>query len=262
MPTHRLRSSPALFVALALSTAACASSAPRPVARREVPAATGFTSLEVDDLDVEVRLGHGHQVSLRCDPAVEPYARVTVEGDVLRAEIKGEPPRVFDFGSRVCIVDVYMPSLRSVRVEGSGDVRVIGAAQGLQSVSLEGSGDVRFDDAAGEQARFALTGSGDLRLRRLEAREADFSVTGSGDVDVDEGTVANARLHCSGSGDINAARLVAESAEVRASGSGGVRMTARRRADVDVSGSGDVVIGGDPAECRARTSGSGAAKCQ
>lgn len=251
----------ALFTSLLLGASGCAGTPEGPPVRREVPTSEGFTSLEVDDLDVEVRLGLEHRVSLRCDPELAPYARVSVVGDVLRAELKGEPMRITG-GDRPCVVDVSMPSLRSVRVEGSGDVRVIGAAEGLQSVALQGSGDARFDDAKGEATRFELTGSGDLKLRRLEAKRADFSVTGSGDVQIVGGAVAAASLHCSGSGDVDAAALVADAAEVHASGSGGVRLTARRSADINVSGSGDVVIAGGPSACHAHSSGSGEALCR
>jgi hypothetical protein len=253
---------PALAVALALGGAACANPLSRHPVRRALPASEGFTTLEVDDLDVVVRLGYSHQVSLRCDPERLPYARVTVRGDVLRAEMRDEPPQIFGLGDRPCVAEIYMPALRAVRIEGSGDVRVIGAAQGLESVALEGSGDARFDDAEGDDARFELSGSGDLRVRRLEARRAQFSLTGSGDVEVHEGAVFDARLTCTGSGDVSAARLVTETAEVHTTGSGGVRVTARQRARVDVSGSGDVLVTGGPAECEARSSGSGDAVCR
>lgn len=253
---------PALVVALVLGASACADPLARPPVRRPVQASDGFSALEVDDLDVVVRLGYSHQVSLRCDPERLPYARVTVRGDVLRAEMHKEPPRFFQMGDRPCVAEVYMPSLRSVRVEGSGDVRVIGAAQGLQSVALEGSGDARFDDAEGDEARFELSGSGDLRLRRLAVRRAEFSLSGSGDVEVREGAVFDASLSCSGSGDVSASQLITETAEVHTTGSGGVRVTARQRARVEVSGSGDVVVTGSPAECDARSSGSGDAVCR
>lgn len=262
LPSPLRVSALALLASLAVGAFGCASTSAGPTVRRNVPTSEGFSALEVDDLDVVAHVGFAHRVSLRCHPDRAPYARVTVVGETLRAELKGEPVRVFGFGDMPCVVDVYLPALRSVRIEGSGDVRVIGSAEGLQSVALEGSGDARFDDAKGEATRFEVTGSGDLHLRRLEAQRAEFSVTGSGDVEVVGGVVTAARFTCSGSGDVNAAALVAEKAEVRTSGSGDVHMTARQSAEVDVSGSGDVVIVGDPPACRAKSSGSGSASCR
>ncbi len=263
MVTYLVRvATPALLAALALGAVGCSNTLPAKPVRRDVPTAQGFTALEIDDLDVVVRLGHAHQVSLRCDPELAPYARLRVVGDVLRAELDDEPVRLFDIRERPCVADVYMPSLRSIRVEGSGDVRVIGTAEGLQSIALGGSGDADVDAAAGEAPRFELTGSGDLRVRRLEARRADFSLTGSGDVRINEGAVADARMSSSGSGDVNAGGLVAETAEVRTTGSGDIRLIARQRADLRASGSGDIVVTGAPLACHAQTSGSGSAVCR
>jgi hypothetical protein len=61
----------------------------------------------------------------------------------------------------------------------------------------------------------------------------------------------------SGSGEVYARRLDAQRAVVRVSGSGEVEVTAKESVKINISGSGDVSVWGDPEDRDRSVSGSG-----
>lgn len=111
--------------------------------------------------------------------------RVTGAGVVMA----GPPPRV----------ELVLPSIPCLSVEGSGEVVVEGVQQDELEVMLTGSGTVIASGTVGH-IDVRLTGSGDVDARNLVAARADVALTGSGDAQV-QATDA-VRAHLAGSGDI------------------------------------------------------------
>lgn len=101
-----------------------------------------------------------------------------------------------------------------------------------------------------------LRGSGDLRIDDVSQDGLNIAVIGSGDVDV-AGRATQFTLELSGSGDVDARDLQAEHAAVSLVGSGDVHVYAAASIRATLSGSGDIVVHGNPPQRSDRVRGSG-----
>lgn len=133
--------------------------------------------------------------------------------------------------------DVYitMPTLKSVKCSGSGDVY----------------GENEFTTG---DLELKTTGSGNIDLQ-VFADDLDIHVSGSGDISL-EGTADDAKYRSTGSGDVKAFDLETNTADISGSGSGDLEVRVIDFLKVRLSGSGDVFYKGNP-ELDVSTSGSG-----
>ncbi len=115
-------------------------------------------------------------------------------------------------------------------------IRIIAGSPALHAVSVAGSGIVRALGLSGRQLRLSVSGSGSITTAG-KAETVDIRISGSGDVD----TSAVAAL-----------RLTAE-----ISGAGSIRASARLGVVANISGSGGIVVLGDPPERNVNVAGSG-----
>lgn len=125
----------------------------------------------------------------------------------------------------------------------------------LSSVTLRGSGDLRADTIRTDVFEATIQGSGDLRIESLEANVVAVSISGSGDFRA-RGRSGSLGIAIAGSGDVYSDGLEAEQVAVRIRGSGDVRVHATKSLQVDISGSGDVRYRGDP-QIAKKVAGSG-----
>ncbi|MBQ9463285.1 MAG: DUF2807 domain-containing protein [Bacteroidales bacterium] len=124
-------------------------------------------------------------------------------------------------------VEVVAPDMNALRVQGSGDIKVLGPvkSEGEMALSVSGSGDISADAIDAASFRAKVSGSGDIEVDALTCGGASLSVNGSGDIDIT----------CRGAGDI----------EARVNGSGDITLRGTARSlNSKVSGSGDVNSGG------------------
>ena len=106
----------------------------------------------------------------------------------------------------------------------------------LDQLELDGAGDATIEGVAGESLRIEVSGAGDVEA--------------SGEVDRVEVVI-------SGAGDVQTDDLLAREAEVEISGAGSVHVRASESLHATVSGAGDVVYSGDPANVVSEVSGAG-----
>lgn len=119
-------------------------------------------------------------------------------------------------------VVITAPDIRSIVVNGSGDLTLRGYDQSGLRLNLSGSGDVQVQGSA-KRVDVHLAGSGDVDLRSLAIEDADVAVHGSGDI------ILGPR----------------ESAHVTLQGSGDATLTQRpRHLEHHVSGSGELEVRG------------------
>lgn len=132
----------------------------------------------------------------------------------------------------------------------------ITAAQ-LKSLRMNGSGDVELNRVQGDVLTIADSGSGDLAASGA-VRQLSVSNGGSGDLDLRDLAAADVKLDMNGSGDVHLAGLTNSlSAEVNGSGdlsADGLRVS---RVETRLRGSGDVHLAGSSRELRLESSGSG-----
>jgi len=199
--------------------------------RREVPA---FLRIELrGPLDARVTEGSATSVAVTIDQNLQALVTTEVRGETLVVDT-GKSMHYRGPGE----VEVTVPELRGLAIEGSGDARVKGAeAPRDVTLRISGSGDVTWSGQAGKLL-VRIEGSGDVALSG-KAAELDARVDGSGDVGAKGLQAKSARLTVNGSGDLSA---TLDGGELRA----------------ELNGSGDIVWYGQATVKEVQAHGSGA----
>ena len=125
---------------------------------------------------------------------------------------------------------------------GKLDITVSGVT--LHNVALHGGGgDIQMGRLDQHRLRMAISGSGRMSAGgRID--QLDLAISGSGDASLGDASVRRANIHISGSGDVDVTPR--DEANVHVSGSGNIRMKAMpARLNQKVSGSGGVRIAGN-----------------
>jgi Putative auto-transporter adhesin, head GIN domain len=157
-------------------------------------------------------------------------------------------------------------TIRTVALSGSGasattrkPARVIVTLPQLRTILLIGSGAASVAEMRGPQVAAALTGSGALSIRKISADQASLKLAGAGTIKV-AGKVQNLDINAKGSGDLEGESLFASDLKLNSASSGKLALSASRSAALTVSGSGEVVVIGNPA-CTVQNTGSGSVSC-
>lgn len=183
--------------------------------RSETRSLESFQRIELDgSASVTVRRGAQQVVVEGGEKVVKATTTRVQDGTLI---IGGDDDATIDFGGSDVSVEITVPTLVGVSVDGSGDLDLPELDGGSLEVSVDGSGNVR--------------GSGTLD-------ELDATADGSGDIDLGDVTVQRATLDVSGSGDADV--HVVSALDVSVSGSGDVHYAGDPSVRKDVSGSGDV----------------------
>ena len=104
--------------------------------------------------------------------------------------------------------------------------------------------------------RFDTGANGDLAIRDYDQTRLDVTVNGSGDVRA-RGRTDALTLTVNGSGDADLEDLVVTDARVSVAGRGDARVGPTGRAEVEVSGRGDVTLTRSPAQLEQSVTGWG-----
>jgi len=111
------------------------------------------------------------------------------------------------------------PALRTVRLNGSGEITLDRLQQDALDIEIHGSGTVHAEGRV-ETLKLAIAGSGDAQLEELSAQTAKVAIAGSGDADI----------------------APLELAEISILGSGSVRLHTRpRNLSSKIQGSGELI---------------------
>jgi hypothetical protein len=212
-----MKLSAVLFVTGALFLSSCVKEVIRgrgSIVTQERPV-SGFTKVKITgSTDITIVQGSSFKVAVSDYENLVDDIETSVIGDELRVGYR-KHTLVTRGNSKATIT---MPSLKGLRVDGSGNFAVNGP--------------------------FTLTG-----LFSIE-------INGSGNVSIADATAEDADIHVSGSGDINAFGLQCNIAKVKIDGSGNTELTVNKQLDVRINGSGDVYYKGN-ASVNASINGSG-----
>jgi hypothetical protein len=152
-------------------------------------------------------------------------------------------------------VDITLPALQQLAVHGSGDSVVSGFNGDKLILSMHGSGDIRFNGEY-QHVNASVLGSGDLELALGNSSDLDVSMLGSGNITT-SGKSKSLTAHMMGSGSLGAEKLLADAVKIDAMGSGDSSVFASQTAILDVKGSGDVEVHGNPPHREVNRAGSG-----
>lgn len=199
--------------------------------------AAPFTGVFINgSADVTVTYGVEQSVTVTTDDNLLPIITTEVSNGVL--VIDSKEPYSSTHGVKV---DVSVPKLESIGIDGSGDVRVENAP--LENVPV---------------ANFIIDidGSGNVEVPALNASATRVGIDGSGDVRL-KGTGAELHAEIDGSGNIDAEGFQTLRCTAIVGGSGDIRVNATESLDATVSGSGNIYYGGNPPTVKSDVSGSG-----
>lgn len=103
----------------------------------------------------------------------------------------------------------------------------------------------------------SLTGSGNIVVNGIEAESLEVALPGSGTL-TGSGTTTRLDVTVGGSGTVEFTQLVANDVRAAVSGSGSIFVTATKRLDASVSGSGAIIYVGNPQDVTKSVTGTGA----
>lgn len=204
-------------------------------------------------IDLNLRQSSTPELLVKGGAKLVEHVTTRIEGNTLYVGTRG----IFiSIGSRQSTrVELGLPNLEKLKMEGSGDGAVKGFRGNRIELSMHGSGDLIFDGDY-VQVQSSSNGSGDLVLRIGNADRVELSSQGSGEtVAKGQTKVLNARL--TGSGDLDASMLRATQANVTSMGSSDTKVFASQDIKLKLMGSGDVVVFGKPAARDVQRMGSG-----
>ncbi|MDD4971209.1 MAG: DUF2807 domain-containing protein [Paludibacter sp.] len=197
--------------------------------------ATDFTSIELQTAaDVEIVKGNTYKVSVSDYENIIQYLNVEVVNN--RLIIKKNPLTVNLWNSKAKVVVTMPDPLYSLKLAGSGTLKVNSAFNDLEFLLLTGSGNVDLKC--------------NCQLDKLEA-----TISGSGNMNA-TGTVQDLYTKISGSGNIRFSNMKATNATCTLSGSGNMYVYIEDKLEAFLSGSGDIVYSGSPS-VNSNLSGSG-----
>jgi hypothetical protein len=211
---------------------------------------SGFSSVSVSGSGT-LRVHEGSQkVEIKADSNILPYITTEVYGGELKIGLK---PFTSIAGATKLEYEVTLPSLKAVRLSGSGDAYVDRFSGDSFSGSISGSGGMKAD-LRYKVIELSVSGSGGFDAS-AEADSLSVSCSGSGKIYL-KGSSAKVGLVISGSGDVLARNLDAKRVDVRVAGSGSVEIRASDELKASLSGSGDVRYWGSP-KIESHVAGSG-----
>ena len=188
-------------------------------------------------IDVEIKNGD-YSLVVQDDENLIHYVVTDIDNGVLNIHYKNGYSIMNDHAK----VFVTVPTLSKLATSGSGDISSDGVIKNSNQIEINTSG------------------SGDINVS-VDAPSIQATGSGSGNISI-SGRTKDLQCKVSGSGDINCAGLKSENAEIRVSGSSDVHVFASVSLKVNVSGSGDVYYGGNPASPEIHISGSGTVQAE
>jgi hypothetical protein len=202
-------------------------------------------------LNLTLRQGATPALEVRGEQRLLANIDTSIDGDVLRIG-----PRGILLRHRTPIeVTVTLPTLESLSIDGSGEHTVSGFAGDHLDVALDGSGNLRFNGRY-RDIMAALRGSGDLELTGGTSDTVDAAVIGTGRLTL-VGSSRELHAESRGSGDLDARHLRADEVDLLQQGSGDSAVYARKRLHVELLGSGETRVFGNPDERSVSRKGSG-----
>lgn len=202
------------------------------IPRTEMRTLQSFTGIVSNgSFEVYVHPSQRHEVEIDAESNLLPYIRTSVSGGRLFIETRGT--HCINPGMTI-IVNVYVPYVESLTLNGSGLIKVDNLMLDNLSLQLNGSGVIEAD---------------------AEVVNLDARISGSGNIWL-TGLAETSDMRISGSGNFEAYGFVQKQCYTTISGSGNAYVRVTQLLDVSISGSGNVYYRGNPA-VRQQITGSG-----
>jgi len=217
---------------------------------RGVDAAT--TVINADGpVDLIVKQGTTASMQVIAEERLLPRIKKTQQGNTLAIDFQDA---IFH-SNRPMRIEVTLPRLEQIALHGSGDAHVSGFSGDKMVLTLRGSGDMNFDGNY-QHLTASTMGSGDLDVATGNGSDADLSILGSGGIRASGQSRALA-VRVLGSGDLDTENLRADDLKLDVMGSGDASVYAAKSAVINLHGSGDINVHGNPQHREVNRAGSG-----
>ena len=217
---------------------------------RPIPAS--ITSIDLaGPIDLTLRRGATPSLKVSGEQRLLANVDTTVDGATLHIGPKG----MLFHHRQPLQVEIVLPTLTQLEVHGNGNSKITGFSGDSFRLELAGSGDISFTGRY-KQIEATVNGSGNLDINGGNSDSVTLEMVGSGRI-VASGNTKLLRADLSGSGDIDAEHLPADKANVSLQGSGQSTVFIRDDAILNLRGSGDIHVHGNPRQRESQHSGSG-----
>jgi hypothetical protein len=186
------------------------------------------------DFQVIIMPGNEYAVEVTAESNLLPYIETTVEGNELKIHTRG----IRTLQNQLPIeVFITTPSLKSLRLSGSGNIETGFFSAENFHILVSGSGTIKTNIQA-YNLNATISGSGNIILTGL-ANQTNFTISGSGIIDAYDLPQKYCETNISGSGNayVNAQQTINASI----SGSGNVFYINYPRVNGHISGSGKII---------------------
>ena len=174
--------------------------------------------------NVNIHYAVNFKVVVTTDSNLQDYIITYVSGNVLIVDLK--PGSNSNIVTKNLDIDVYLPELKTVKLKGVGNIKIID----------------------GETTDFGiiLSGGGNIDVQNFKAENVNIDHSGVGNIKFTGGETTDLGIIFSSGGNIDALNFEAENADVNHSGVGDIKVWATNTLDITFSGGGDVYYKGDP----------------
>jgi hypothetical protein len=214
----------------------------------------GASVQEVDvsgPINLTLRQGPSASLEVRGEQRLLANVDTTVDGGTLRIG-----PRGILLRHRQPIeVTLVLPTLEHLSISGSGQHTVSGFSGERIAVNVDGNAGLRFNGRYRE-IDAGLHGSGDMELTCGNAERVTADLKGSGHM-ILVGGARELHAEIAGSGELDARHLRAEAADLAHHGAGSSAVYASKRVQVEMTGSGNITVYGNPDKRAVSRTGSG-----
>lgn len=185
-------------VAVASLAAAGCGGGPRVTETRQV---APFDRVEVSDsLEVDVVPGTGSELRVRAGEDVMDRVRTESSGGVLRLDLVDRGIVIGPDPLGDVRIEVGADSVRSLLIDGSGDVTLTDVDEEALDLEVEGAGEIEATGTVGDLTA-TIRGAGNASLSGLAARTARITVQGAGDADLNVSDELDVTVE--GAGEVN-----------------------------------------------------------
>jgi hypothetical protein len=211
----------------------------------------------IDEVEVSgpinliLRQGPSAALEVRGEQRLLANVDTTVDGNTLHIG-----PRGILLRHRQPIeVTLVLPTLEQLNIGGSGQHTVSGFSGERITLNMDGNAGLRFNGRYRE-VDAGLHGSGDMEITGGNAERVAADLKGSGHM-ILVGGARELHAEIAGSGELDARHLRAETAELSHHGSGTSALYANKQVHVEMTGSGNITVYGNPDRREVSRTGSG-----
>jgi hypothetical protein len=202
-------------------------------------------------IDLEVRQGSIPSLVVKGERRLLPNIYTSQEGSILQIGTKG---MLLHHKQRIK-VELVLPTLSGLDVRSNADTHITGFAGERIELFLTGAGKLVFDGRY-KEIHAGVHGSGRMSVNGGNANQVHINLNGNGQMTL-IGSTKELFIEQTGSSELTARDLAADKLHIEARGPGTISAYARKEANIDLNGNGEVSIYGNPDQRTVSRSGSG-----